>query len=195
VSASNRPCKVCGSTFHGQGKFCSAECLKIGHNRGRPRRQVGVTCKTCDKVFGVPVSRKNKRMYCSVECSHAAGTPQKAGRAGFRSRSRSGKVKADLNQKEIVDAFIQMGAQVMEMHNMGGGFPDLVVCIGGISHLVEVKNRATSYGKRGLNPLQKEFAEQWQGGPVYLVYTVEDAANLVGGRFDAVQSFGGYRAA
>lgn len=100
--------------------------------------------------------------------------------------------KKDANHNEIVDAFKKLGAPVMDLSSMGGGVPDLIVECQGVLHLVDVKNPKTGYGKRGLNKLQKKWAEQWNGGPVYLVYTLQDVENLVNGRCNKVKAYGGY---
>jgi len=187
-------CKHCSNEMIGRGIFCSAECKKSGGNYGRNARQVAITCKYCDKVFSAPVSaKKNGRKYCSVECSHAAGTPFRAGNAGWRARSKYGKGKVDANHGEIVGAFNKLGAQVFDTSGIGGGFPDLLVCARGGSHFVEVKNAQTPYGRRGLNPAQKDFAESWQGGPVYVVYTVDDVAAFMTGDIASIPSYGGYK--
>ena len=51
---------------------------------------------------------------------------------------------------------------------------DRIWGIAGITALVEYKNPETRYGKAGLNPLQQSIADNWRGGPVYVVSTVEE---------------------
>lgn len=96
--------------------------------------------------------------------------------------------KKDANHGEIVAAFQKLGAAVLDLSSMGCGVPDLLVCCGGTARFVDVKNPTTSYGKRGLNKRQREWASEWKGGPVYLVSSVDDAVNLVSGNLASVKS-------
>jgi hypothetical protein len=51
--------------------------------------------------------------------------------------------------------------------------------LSGLTVLVEYKNRATAYGRAGLNPLQKAIADSWRGNKVYIIETVEDVDSVV----------------
>jgi hypothetical protein len=57
--------------------------------------------------------------------------------------------------------------------------PDLAVGLLGQTHLVEVKNPKSRYGKAGLNANQHDFAASWRGGPVYVVANETDVLALV----------------
>jgi len=81
----------------------------------------------------------------------------------------------DHNQAEIVAALRDAGHQVVTMHGVGGGFPDLIVARGGQVWLVEVKAR----GGR-LTPAQVDFFERWSGPPIRIVRTVDEALEAVG---------------
>lgn len=83
--------------------------------------------------------------------------------------------RADMNQKEIVSALEKMGASVLDCHNHGHGMPDLIVGFRGKNHLVEIKNPANAYGRKGLNENQKQFAENWRGDKVHILRTIDDA--------------------
>lgn len=48
--------------------------------------------------------------------------------------------RKDSNHAEIAEAFEQAGAFVFDASGMGRGFPDLIVCVDGLVHLVEVKD-------------------------------------------------------
>lgn len=85
------------------------------------------------------------------------------------------RVATDHNQAEIVAALRDAGHQVVTLHGVGGGFPDLIVARGGRCWLVEVKTR----GGR-LTPAQVKFFEQWQGPPIRIVRTVDEALEAVG---------------
>lgn len=87
--------------------------------------------------------------------------------------------KRDANHREIVEAFEKMGIDVLDLADQGGGCPDLVIGCFKKNHLVEIKNKKTSYGRRGLNKLQKEWASRWQGSPVHIVTSVDEAVALI----------------
>lgn len=48
--------------------------------------------------------------------------------------------RKDSNHAEIADAFEQAGAFVFDASGVGHGLPDLIVCVDGLVHLVEVKD-------------------------------------------------------
>lgn len=97
--------------------------------------------------------------------------------------------RKDANHAEIVNEFKRLGVPVLDASNVGGGMPDLVVMIGGVLHLVDVKNPKTGYGRRGLNKRQKEWALEWKGSPVYLISTVEEVGHMVNGNFAVLKRF------
>ena len=76
--------------------------------------------------------------------------------------------KIDVNQPAIVEALRKMGASVEHIARP----VDLVVGYAGITRLVEIKN-PEHYGK--LSPGQKKFIDEWRGGRVPVVRTVEEA--------------------
>ena len=99
--------------------------------------------------------------------------------------------KKDANHKPMVDALEKGGAGVIDMSSLGCGMPDIAVCVGSTWHLCDIKNPATGYGRRGLNPNQKAWALRWRGGPVYLLSTLDDVERLLNGRLSELKSFGG----
>jgi hypothetical protein len=88
--------------------------------------------------------------------------------------------KKDLNHNTIANALRDVGYRVAETHQIGAGFPDLV--IGGVHRttgqpgiwLIEVKDKT---GK--LTPSELSFHQEWIGY-VHIVRTVDDAYKLVG---------------
>ena len=66
--------------------------------------------------------------------------------------------KIDANQTEIVDAFRKLGCSVQSLAALGKGVPDIMVSLGGITWLVEVKA-----GRGKENPLQTAWAASWLG--------------------------------
>lgn len=87
--------------------------------------------------------------------------------------------KKDANHKELVTAFEQMGCAVIDVSGLGKGLPDTIIWFGHEWGLVELKNPNTGYGRRGLNKNQKAWANDWKGGEVHIVRTVEEVAALV----------------
>ena len=87
--------------------------------------------------------------------------------------------KRDANHEPIADVFRQLGCSVFETDRVGEGFPDLVVGPLGASHLVEVKNPATHYGRQGLNGRQSAFAAAWRGSPITVITSEDEATAFV----------------
>jgi hypothetical protein len=78
--------------------------------------------------------------------------------------------RTDANQKLIVEALRSVGAHVFDAHELGHGFPDLVVsCPYGSTYLVEVKMPG-----EGLNEKEFIFHRDWPG-QIYISHTVEEA--------------------
>ncbi len=88
--------------------------------------------------------------------------------------------QVDANQGAIVKALRKAHCHVHDTHELGGGFPDLVVCrtVGNARPvwLLEVKN-GTRPCDRKLTPMEQAFAELF---PVAVVSTVEEALAAVG---------------
>lgn len=80
--------------------------------------------------------------------------------------------KKDTNQDAIVKALRQAGASVYIAS--GKGIPDLIVGIHSVTLLAETKNR---YGK--LTPAQIEFHDNWKGGKIYILKSIDDAINML----------------
>lgn len=88
--------------------------------------------------------------------------------------------RRDANERPIVEAFRACGASVLRMDQPC----DLLVGVengrnGPATYLVEVKDPASPYGRKGLNPNQQEFQETWRGSPIHVVETVDDALGLL----------------
>lgn len=88
--------------------------------------------------------------------------------------------RTDDNQKAIVAALQKMGCTVLDLSMVGDGCPDLAVGRCGRTIWVEVKNGEKSPSRRKLRPSQKDWHSWWQGGPVHVVCTVEQAVWLMG---------------
>lgn len=84
--------------------------------------------------------------------------------------------RIDANQTAIVSALRAAGASVYVLK-----LPtDLLVGFRGVTMLMEVKNKETSYGRAGANKNQREFMESWRGGAVALVDNPDAALRSIG---------------
>lgn len=168
-----RSCGVCGTVFGwskngDRAKFCSRVCAgknngSIGTNRGKLNKYV---CARCQKPFD---SYHKNRKFCSFECS-AKGKDMPHGYA----------CKVDANHKEIVDAMKAVGASIIDTSRLGKGMPDVIVGFRGQTILMEIKNPKTQYGRKGLNANQRKWAEEWSGGPLSIVDSVDAALRMLG---------------
>jgi hypothetical protein len=68
------------------------------------------------------------------------------------------KTIAEVDKNHPVEAFRKLGASVLSLAPLGRGIPDLLVAIGGVTWLIEIKSKK---GKE--NDLQLEWAENWRG--------------------------------
>jgi hypothetical protein len=88
--------------------------------------------------------------------------------------------KKDGNHDAIVATFLALGCSVAEFAATSlPGWPDTVVGCVGVNHLVEIKDKATRYGREGLNKNQTAFARDWRGERVWLCCSVDEATALV----------------
>ena len=76
--------------------------------------------------------------------------------------------RTDSNQQQIIDELRAIGVSVRPTHQVGSGFPDLVVGFRGVTLLVEVK---TPTGR--LTPEQIFFFDDWRGAAM-VAETAED---------------------
>lgn len=85
--------------------------------------------------------------------------------------------RTDSNQKQIVDDLRDLGLSVFPTHEVGRGFPDLVVGTGGDTYLVEIKRPLGPRGgkcNKEQNEGQVAFALRWKGGPVIVARCTEE---------------------
>lgn len=88
--------------------------------------------------------------------------------------------KVDANHAAIVDRLRAMGCLVQSLAAIGGGVPDLLVCLpDGRLRLVEVKDGAKSASRRALTPAQASWHAQWSRAPVTVVTGVFDCASIL----------------
>ena len=80
------------------------------------------------------------------------------------------RARVDNGQKEIVEYLRKAGFSVFHTHQIGGGFPDLVIGKAGQTWLIEIKSE-----KGKLKQNQVEFRDNWKGSPVQTFFSLQDA--------------------
>ena len=96
--------------------------------------------------------------------------------------------KKDANHDEVFEA-IRKHTAANDFSSAGRGIPDGVAWIDGGWQFFDVKNPETSYGKKGLNKLQKDWASKWNGGPVYLIYTAKEGEQFARGDYKGIKCY------
>lgn len=187
------PCLVCGTAFkkmNERHRHCSQTCS--GASRVKPkvsgpgRKPAStVTCGHCGGTF--KAAKSAGRKFCSYVCFLDSGGSKRAGEASIVARKKYG-AKKDANHQEVFQV-IGLFTAVKDLSGAGFGVPDGLAWAGGGWQLFDVKNPKTGYGKRGLNPIQRRWADDWRGGPVYLIYSVEEAMRFAKGDFGGLKRF------
>jgi len=86
--------------------------------------------------------------------------------------------RIDANQEQIVAALRAMGATV-RIVTQGNGLPDLLVGFRGVTILMEVKDGQKVLSARKLTPAEQKFFDEWRGGIVAIVNSVDEAIDLL----------------
>jgi hypothetical protein len=86
--------------------------------------------------------------------------------------------KVDDNQAEIVKALRAVGATVRVV-TQGNGLPDLLVGFRGQTVLIEVKDGKKPPSARKLTEAEQKFFDEWRGGLLAVVESVDDAIALL----------------
>ena len=91
------------------------------------------------------------------------------------------RTRSDHNQKDIVRALRVLGADVADTHNVGNGFPDLVVKFRGQVFLLECKN-LEGRGRK-LTDDQKKFHAVWND-VTKTVTSIDEAYRAIGAIYE-----------
>ena len=83
--------------------------------------------------------------------------------------------RVDVNQKEIVHALRTFGATVTDLSMVGQGCPDLLVGFRLKTFLIEIKRDS----KAKLTPPQIKWHDDWRGGSVSRIESIDDAIALL----------------
>lgn len=197
-------CAVCNVALgpkRRHNKTCSRQCMMKLPNM-RPKKQLVTAksgreyrynprprtpniskCGQCGQEYKASPSKDQK--YCSYPCFLASGGAIRAGYAAAMAKSKYG-AKKDANHNEIFEMIGKFTA-VKDLSAVGCGVPDGIAWVNGGWQLFDVKNPKTGYGKRGLNARQKKWSDDWRGGPVYLLYTVEEALRFAKGDLENIK--------
>lgn len=73
--------------------------------------------------------------------------------------------RKDGNQDQIVADLRRshIGVSVAVTHQLGAGFPDIVIGFRGVNYLIEIKDGSKPPSAQKLTPAEKEFHTGWQG--------------------------------
>ena len=88
--------------------------------------------------------------------------------------------RIDDNQNDIVAALRKAGATVRVI-SQGEGIPDLLVGFRGETMLMEVKDGNKPPSARTLTDAEKKFFDDWRGGLLVIVESVEGALKMLEG--------------
>ena len=88
--------------------------------------------------------------------------------------------RVDDNQAQIVRVLRAVGATVQSIAGVGDGCPDLLVGFRRQSFLLEVKDAAKVPSAQKLTKLEERWHLLWQGLPVSVVHTPEEALEAIG---------------
>lgn len=194
AKAAAKPPKICGrcgvaKTPTQTSEYCEA-CARQNQLDGVAAWAAGPikpnkTCMHCRHEFH---SYQKNRLYCSYDCYLASGGARRAGEASARAVMNKYGAKKDANHRAIFDE-LSKHCKPVDLSNVGCGLPDGLAYIADGWRLFEVKNPKTAYGRRGLNKRQTKWSEEWCGGPIFLVYTVEEAASFGRGEFVGLRCY------
>ena len=181
-------CQQCGKTeaataHQRRKKYCSRPCAalafkvrSVGANNPNFKDAGKKVCEFCKKQF----KKYSPGRFCSKACAGA----------GLLVRGRA---KKDANHGDVVAALEAGGAVVHDCSTLSAGFPDLLVWHRNQWQLVEIKNPATYYGRKGLTAAQTAFAMDWKGSPVLIVRTPADCDAFISGDYTVLESVGDVR--
>lgn len=87
--------------------------------------------------------------------------------------------RTDQNHTEVVAALRKAGATVQSLAPIGSGCPDLLVGYKGKTLLYEVKDGRKSPSAIQLTEDQVKWRTRWTGGPLWVVYSAEQAVRTL----------------
>ena len=88
------------------------------------------------------------------------------------------RARKDSNHTEVVTAFRDLGATVLDTAQLGNGAPDIIVGMSGQTVSIEIKDGAKPPSARKLTPDEVKFHDEWKGW-IEIVYSIDDVVNIV----------------
>jgi len=87
--------------------------------------------------------------------------------------------RTDRNHSEIINAIRKIpNISVFSTHEVGKGFPDIVVGYKGINYLIEIKDGNKPPSARKLTPDEVKFHSNWRG-QIKIVNNLDEVLNLL----------------
>ncbi len=87
--------------------------------------------------------------------------------------------RTDRNHAEIINALRKIpNLSVFSTHEVGKGFPDIVVGYKGINYLIEIKDGNKPPSARKLTPDEVKFHSNWRG-QIKIVNNLDEVLNLL----------------
>ena len=84
--------------------------------------------------------------------------------------------RLDRNHHEIAEALLEHPqVTVINLAGVHCGVPDLLVGIAGKTFLCELKDGEKSLSRQALTPDQRRFIERWEGTPVVILNSADQA--------------------
>ena len=88
------------------------------------------------------------------------------------------RARKDSNHVELVKVFRDMGAEVIDLAQLGDGIPDLLVTVGKAYCLVEIKDGSKPPSQQALTKDELTFHQKCRGN-LKIINRVETAVGLV----------------
>lgn len=87
--------------------------------------------------------------------------------------------RTDRNHAEIINALRKIpNLSVFSTHEVGKGFPDIVVGYKGINYLIEIKDGNKPPSARKLTDAELQFHSNWRG-QIKIVNNLDEVLNLL----------------
>lgn len=77
--------------------------------------------------------------------------------------------RRDANHDQVTGWYVQTGCIVLDLSQVGGGCPDLLIGCAGVTDLAEVKIEGED-----LRPNQRTFNDKWRGSRPWKISTLDD---------------------
>jgi hypothetical protein len=87
--------------------------------------------------------------------------------------------RTDRNHSEIINALRKIpNLSVFSTHEVGKGFPDIVVGYKGVNYLIEIKDGNKPPSARKLTDAELQFHSNWRG-QIKIVNNLDEVLNLL----------------